>query len=264
MDNFRPEIWVTLPDRLFSTRKYPELQYFAITKCGCTFVKNLLWRIDHDSDHDDALRIHRNDRDFPKAGQLGYTMEQIRTMEYSFVILRDPVDRFLSLYFDKILGPGAARFIPLRQVLLDGYGLIPDPSTLDEHRTNCHILLRWLETNLKGKSELPRDAHWLPQAQRFRIIRSMDLKVILLDDLAARLAVLLSPLIPDIAQLMQGVERNTAPRPVPHQALLTDALRDEINTLYARDARAVQTVAAHWEQAKPASGRDYPRFTQLL
>ena len=264
MDTFHPEIRDTLPDRLFSTRKFPELQYFAITKCGCTFMKNLLWRIDHGRDHADALRIHRNNRDFPKAGQLGYTVGQIRTLDYSFVILRDPVERFLSLYFDKVMGPGANRFIPLRQVLLENHGLIPHPTGIDGHRANCHTLLRWLELNLAGESELRRDAHWVPQSQRFRIIRAMDLKVILLEGLAARLEMLLSPLIPDIAQLMQGVERNTAPRPAPREALVTDALRDAINALYAQDARAAQAVAAFWAREKPASGRDYPRFTQIL
>lgn len=264
MDTFRPDMWAALPDRLFSTRKFPELQYFAITKCGCTFVKNLLWRIDHGRDHDNALRIHRNNRDFPKAGQLGFTVEQIRTMEYSFVILRHPVDRFLSLYFDKITGPGANRFIPLRQVLLDNHGLIPAPSSIDEHRKNCHTLLRWLDMNLNGTTELQKDPHWVPQAQRFRAIRAMDLKVFLLDDLVPKLETLLSPLVPDIAQLMRGVERNSAPRPSSQHALMTEELRDGINALYDRDARAAQAVADCWKREKPIAGRDFPRFTQIL
>lgn len=264
MKKFKPEVLASLPDRLFTTRKFPELQYFAITKCGCTFVKNLLWRIDHDRDHENALRIHRNNQDFPKAGQLGYTVDRIRMMDYSFVILRDPVDRFLSLYFDKIAGPGANRFIRLRQILLEGYGLIPEPMGPEEHRVNCHILLRWLEMNLKGTTELPKDPHWVPQSQRFRIIRALDLKVMLLDDLIAKLDMLLAPLIPDIAQLMQGVERNAAPRPVTQQALMTDTLRDGIIALYARDARAARLVAEYWDREKPATGSDYPRFSQIL
>lgn len=259
-----PEFRATLPDRMFSTRRFPELHYFPITKCGCTFVKNLLWRIDHGRDHEDALRIHRYNHLFPKAGQMGRAIEQIRQMPYSFVILRNPVDRFLSLYFDKVIGPGAERFVPLRRVLLEGYGLIPDPADIEEHRANCHVLLGWLDKSLNGDAELPRDTHWAPQVQHFPIIRTLNPKVMLLDDLVAKLQVFLAPLIPEIAQLLRGVERNAAPRPVSPRALMTEELREGINELYARDARAVCRVAQYWEREKPATGRDFPRFNQVV
>lgn len=263
MNSFRPEVWASLPDRLFSTRKYPQLQYFSITKCGSTFVKNLLWRIDHGADHSDALRIHRSNSEFPKAGELGFTMEQIRTMDYSFVVLRDPVDRFLSLYFDKVVGPGAARFIPLRRVLIDNHGLIAFPTDPDQHRKNCHILIRWLCRNLSAESELPQDMHWLPQSKRFRVIRSMNLKVLLLEDLVHGLGMLLEPLIPEISVLMAGIERNTAPQPVSPQAIMNDALRSEITALYDRDADVVRLIRAHKDKNQFATRREIPRFTDI-
>src|SRR5690606_6540446 len=122
------------------------------------------WKIDHGSQYGEPLRVHRDDRSFPRASDFGLTAERVRAMPYSFVILRDPVDRFLSIYFDKVVGPGQHRFIPLRKTLVDGHGLMEAPQTVADHRHNCHILARWIARNLIGPSELRRDPHWRPQA----------------------------------------------------------------------------------------------------
>lgn len=250
--------------RLFTTRTYSQVHYFPITKCGCTYVKNLFWKIDHGAQYDEPLRVHRGDSAFPRATDFGYTAETVRRMEHSFVILRDPVERFLSLYFDKVIGPGAQRFIPLRRVLAEGYGLDPQPRTLAGHRRNTLILADWIARNLSGPSELRRDPHWRPQAERMEVIRALDLKILPLERIGTALPLLLSPVIPGIADLLRGLERNSAPQPVSRADLATPDLRGAILDLYAEDARITGRLAQHWAGQEPASGADFPRFSTLF
>src|SRR5690554_6581898 len=104
--------------RIFSTFRYKEIQYLVIPKCGCTYIKNFLWKIDFQSDYADPTRVHDEDRVFARASDNSYTAKTIRENPYSFTVLRNLVDRFLSLYFDKVIGEGYRRFVPLKKVLV--------------------------------------------------------------------------------------------------------------------------------------------------
>jgi hypothetical protein len=115
--------------RLFTSRRYP-IHYLVIPKCGCTFIKNVLWHLENDASHGNALRIHDDDNYFQRADALGLTAEQIIMREHAFTVVRNPIDRFFSLYSDKVVGKGHARFVPLRKVLVDNHGLRPDVTSV--------------------------------------------------------------------------------------------------------------------------------------
>lgn len=251
-------------DRLFTTRACGEVLYFPITKCGCTFLKNLLWRIDHQADHGEPLRVHRDDSRFLRASAHGYAEADIRTKPAAFVILRNPVDRFLSLYFDKVAGSGQNRFIPLKKILVDHHGLIAEPATAMDHRRNCHILIRWIGHNLIGPSELRRDPHWRPQSERLDTIRALDLKMILLKDMEAVVRTLLEPFIPDIASLMQGVERNTTARPIARAEILDPDLAAAIAEVYPRDIALTRQVWDYWDRHRPTRADQIPRHSAIF
>ena len=85
---------------LFTTRRVP-LFYLQITKCGSTFLRNLLYRLDHDTPHEDSARIHAYPQDFLMADVV--PPEIITSSPYLFAVVRDPVDRFLSRYSDKLV-----------------------------------------------------------------------------------------------------------------------------------------------------------------
>lgn len=251
-------------ERLFTTRRSREILYFPITKCGCTFVKNLLWAIDHKAPHGEPLRVHRDDKLFLRATAHGYSENEIRGKPCAFVILRNPVDRFLSLYFDKVIGAGQFRFIPLRKTLVEGYGLLADPASVADHRHNCEVLIRWIARNLGGPSELRRDPHWRPLAERVETIRTLDLKVILLEDMERSVRWLLEPHAPEVAALMRGMERNATHQPVTRDEVLSPELEAMIAGVYGEDLRLTRKVREHWDAARPAGAGAIPRYGDIF
>lgn len=253
-----------LAHRLFSTRLHPQIQYLVIPKCGCTFVKNLLWRIDHQHDHMNPVRVHDDDNAFPRASDHGYSEAQIRQNEYAFTIFRNPVDRFLSLYFDKVAGPGQMRFVPLREVLIKHHQLLPDPVTPREHWRNCMILLDWLEMNLHGESELPHDPHWTPQGWRMDVIKKYDLKVLMLAGSEHKLKSLLRPLVPNIDELVDGIERNSSSKPVSRWQIVDEELDKRISEVYGHDRWLTHKAWQYWNTHEPVYPEEFPRISDIL
>ena len=253
-----------LAHRLFSTRLHPQIQYLVIPKCGCTFVKNLLWRIDHQHDHMNPVRVHDDDNAFPRASDHGYSDAQIRQNEYAFTIFRNPVDRFLSLYFDKVAGLGQMRFVPLREVLIKNHQLLPDPVTPREHWRNCMILLDWLEMNLHGESELPHDPHWTPQGWRMDVIKKYDLKIIMLAGLEQKLKNLLRPLVPNITELVDGIERNHSSKPVSRAQIVDEELDKRISEVYGYDRWLTHKAWQFWNTREPIYSEEFPRISDIL
>ncbi|PVH27240.1 sulfotransferase family 2 domain-containing protein [Pararhodobacter oceanensis] len=253
-----------LAHRLFSTNSLPEIQYLVIPKCGCTFVKNLLWRIDHQGDHEKPNRIHDADHVFPRASDHGYSDGDIRNNEFAFTVFRNPVDRFFSLYFDKVVGAGSSRFVPLRQVLLDGYGLIGDPASIDEHRKNCMILLDWIELNLKGETELSPDPHWTPQGWRMDVIKRFDLKILMLSGVENSIKNLLLPVLPNARELIQGIERNKSNKTIGRDELLSADIDRRIGEIYGHDKWLTHQAWKFWNIHQPIRTEEIPRISQIL
>lgn len=238
-------------NRLFTTRKVP-LRYLVIPKCGCTFIKNLLWRLEHGADHAVPLRVHDDDGQFLRADALGLTAQDIRAEAHAFTVLRNPVDRFFSLYTDKVIGPGWQKYVPLRKVLT-GYGLDPDAADLAAHQSNCDIMIDWLARNLKDEVDLPKEAHWTPQAYRKGLMEAFDLKLLLLNDVAAQLTCLARDIVPDIGDTLKGLEANRSPKPVSKGDVLTPELRKKINAVYAADRRLFMAAKRAWDGIDPAT-----------
>lgn len=258
---------MSTPDthRLFTTHKVP-LRYLVIPKCGCTFVKNLLWRIENGADHTQPIRVHDDDSRFLRASELGLTEEDIRKENHAFTVIRNPVDRFFSLYTDKVIGPGWEKYVPLRKTLMEGYGLNPDLISAEGHRANCEILIDWLERNLRDEIDLPKEAHWTPQHYRGALIKKFDLKILILKDIADQLPVLVRDLLPDIEQTLAGLEENRSAKPVAKGDILVPELRKRINTVYARDRDLFQKARDAWAGLDPATAgnADVPRISGLL
>lgn len=251
-------------NRLFTTRRVP-LRYLVIPKCGCTFVKNLLWRLEHGADHAVPLRVHDDDADFLRADALGLTPEAIRAEGHAFTVLRNPVDRFFSLYTDKVIGPGWQKFVPLRKVLVQRHGLDPEARSVGAHRANCALLIDWLEANLATGRDLPKDPHWTPQAWRRPLMEKFDLKLLTLNDLSAQIACLARDVVPDIEQVLDGLEANRSAKPIAKGDVLVRELRQRINAVYAEDRRLFTAVRDAWREVDPATapGTAIPRARAL-
>lgn len=250
------------PERLLSCRTLP-IRYLFIPKCGCTFVKNLIWRLDHGEPHPNPTRIHDSEAEFARASDFGLTVDQIRAEEHCFVVLRNPVDRFLSLYFDKVAGPGYRKFVPLRATL-QKYGLDAEAVTPEEHRRNCMIMIDWIEANLTGKNELPRDAHWSHQHWRADTIRGFDMKMMTLNNLDSRLKLLLSDLVPDIAEILSTMERYATNSKDRKDSVLDQAAKARINKVYKRDRELYEKLREVWRQVEPRTAADIPRASAVF
>lgn len=222
------------PSMLLTTDAYP-VYYLPITKCGCTFLKNLFYSLDHGTEHPAGLFVHEEDDGLLNAAAQDY--ETVFNSPYSFTVLRDPASRFMSLYFDKIWGDGAVNFPKIRTHLAE-IGVIDLSRDLDteQHRENAYRLLDWVSRNLQGETDLAINYHWRPQTSRLRRARMFRLNYLTLEGLDWQLPMLMAPVVPDMAERMQVVKsRNKSARPAPAADVLDEPLTAAIRKLYRAD-----------------------------
>lgn len=230
-------------DRLFTT-KTGDIQYLVIPKCGCTFIKNVLWKIDNKLDYHTPNRIH--DAKFFRVSDFGLTEKDILKGHYAFTVIRNPVDRFFSLYQDKVIGDGYKRYIPLRKTLVEKYNLLENPISISDHRRNCQIFIRWIGLNLKAGMDFKPESHWSPQSYRKGIMKSLHLKLLLVDELEEQLEFLLRPIMPSIGDLLKNVEKNRSKYNFSKQEIITKDIRQQINYIYKEDLNLFKHVKNTW------------------
>ncbi len=234
------------PAERMITLKRAEVYYLPIAKSGSTYVKNLFYYLDMGQQHLSGNEIHGAD-----VLRRAHTKDtdKIRKSGYAFAVIRDPVDRFLSLYFDKIYGDGPRNFPHYRDMFATEIGLdLTRGLDTDAHRKNCHRLIDWIKSNLSFKTDEPVNPHWRPQANRLKRVASLDLTYLTLDGLDWQLPLFLGDVLPEIRTAMGAVTfRNEAAWPVTRDQVLSTALRDKIETLYAADKRIHQETTQKWQ-----------------
>ncbi len=250
-------------ESLLSCKALP-IRYLVIPKCGCTFVKNLIWQLDHGESYINPPRVHERTRDFARVSQFNLSVDEVRAEEHCFVVLRDPIDRFLSLYFDKVVGDGYRRFVPLRAILRENHALEVEPISAADHTSNCHILIDWIEANLSKGNEIGRDPHWTPQHFRMETIRAFDMKVLPIDGLDGHLTMLLTDVVPDIAQLLQKLERYASNSKKLKDQVLDASLKARILAVYQRDAENYEKLLQVWREIVPQTAVEIPRASRIF
>ncbi|MEP5761931.1 MAG: sulfotransferase family 2 domain-containing protein [Litoreibacter sp.] len=249
--------------QLFTSRVQP-IHYLVIPKCGCTFVKNFLWTLESDRPHAKPIRIHDDDRDFLRADAAGLSVEDIVAREHAFTVLRNPIDRFFSLYSDKVVGDGWREYVPLREILAKNHGLDPEVQSIDGHRRNCEIMINWIGRNLNTPQEIENEAHWTPQSFRRELMDRFQLKLLLLNKLDQQLPVLLRDILPNVDQVMDNLERNKTTPQFARNEILDHGLRRKINKVYSSDLRLFNQTRKLWEERDPQAASDVPRFGDVV
>ena len=231
--------------KFFTTRRYP-IYYLAITKCGSTFLKNLFYALDHDQLHPDAGNIHDHSDDLLRAHDTPRWM--IRRSRYAFTVLRDPVDRFLSMYFDKLYGTGPQNFPELREEIAAECAMDLSPGlNAADHAENCLKLIDWLGRNIANETDIPINPHWRPQMTRVNKLAHMKIGFFTLDGLDWQMPAHLGDVVPDLPAKMAMVRsRNVTRYPVDKSAVATDELRARVRAVYAEDAKKYDTVSEQW------------------
>ncbi|MFQ6553347.1 sulfotransferase family 2 domain-containing protein [Aestuariibius insulae] len=250
---------------LFTISNLP-IRYLVIPKSGCTFVKNVLWRLEQGTIYENQIRIHKEDRNFLRAMALGLTDKDVAQEDFAFTVIRHPVDRFFSLYSDKVIGERHRSFVRLRDTLLAHYDLDPDASTIEAHRANLYALASFIEENLADERHLPRDGHWTPQLGRKKRMHAANLKILLLNDLSSQLELLLSPIVPDIGEVIASLEKNRSGRALGQKKEILDpALRRRILDIYGLDATFFSATKGRWNEImrRDDPWAHIPRYRQI-
>jgi Sulfotransferase family len=242
----------------------PRILYLSIPKCGCTFIKNVLWFLVNKEFHSKPSRIHDDDSQFKRAIDFEMGLEEIRNSQLAFTVVRNPVDRFLSLYFDKVIGLGQKNYVPLARTLSERKGLDLAPSTLSDHRRNLEVMIDWIEENLTHEVDLRKEAHWTPQSYRFEIMNTFCLKLLTVDSLSVQLSMLLSTEVVGVESIIAAAETNSSVKPVDKSSILNPQIRKKVNSVYAEDRRIYRRAKSHWDSNGVLSGGSpIPRFSEL-
>jgi len=237
----------------FTTNRYP-LFYLQITKCGCTYLRNLIYYLDHGTPHPEGSQVHNFNDDFAKADLI--PRETLIDSPYLFTVVRDPVDRFLSLYFDKIANLKNQKDTAMRRRVVRKAGLDLHPDMdLADHQQAALLTINWFGQNLERGKRGRINPHWQRQQERLRRTEGLAPRLLTLDGLPWQLPALLGPIIPDIAEQMAAVRvRNASQKPFSHAEIATPELVETIHAVYAQDLQTYQQVRALWGEKPNQQG----------
>ena len=199
--------------------------YYQITKCGCTFVRALINQIDgrpHDAEPQKVMW----DNDAALA----------------FVVVRHPIDRFLSLYFDKMYG-GSSQ---MAKSFIQRGIITPDAHTVAEHEENCLRALAWIKQTVDSGKIGQMNVHWRPQKYRLHKISKLNVHMLTLDGLSWQMTHLLHDYCPDIAtQIQRCGHKNVSLKPIDPDLLKTERIQENISGIYPDDERIYADVNRH-------------------
>ncbi|MBL4872106.1 MAG: sulfotransferase family 2 domain-containing protein [Rhodobacteraceae bacterium] len=246
LQKFRKPKARTQAQRMLTLRSVP-VYYLPITKSGSTFLKNLFYYLDHAEEHAAGIDIHSNPDDLVRANS--GDEETIRQSPYAFAVLRNPADRFLSLYFDKIYGDGPNNFADIRSHLANEIGLdLTSGIDANVHHENCNRFIDWLALNLSFKTEVPVNPHWRRQSSRLQRVGGLDLTHLTLDGLGWQLPQLLGDIVPNIRQAMKAVKSdNRTEKPYTRADIVDAALLAKINAVYSSDRKLYEQALRTWQ-----------------
>jgi hypothetical protein len=181
------------------------------------------------------------------------TNDDIIASPYSFVVIRDPVKRFMSLYFDKLYGmPRKSEKYSLGEYFIN-MGLI-EPNIggdAQKHRENCLRSITWIKLNLAGQTDQKPNWHWKPQRFRLNQIHPFRFNVLLLEDINYQLCKILTPLVPNIGKAMSEVSaQNISKKPIKPSDILDEELIQMITDTYPDDTKIYREVSNYWRELK--------------
>lgn len=212
-------------------------------------MRNLLYYLDHGRTHPAGSQVHSFNQDFVKADLI--PSETLIASPYLFAIVRDPVDRFLSLYFDKIADLENERDAAMRRRVtrMAGLDLRPDMD-LASHQHNALLTITAFGRNLDRGIRGNINPHWQRQQERLSHTTGLAPRLLTLDGLPWQLPQLLAPIIPDTAAQMAAVRvRNKSKKPFSRAEIATPKLVEAIHRVYAQDLETYQQVRAEWGEA---------------
>jgi len=212
-------------------------------KVGSTFLRNLLYVVDH------GEAFSSVEREYPKElYSRALTREQLAS-EVSFFVVRDPIARFFSLYFDKAIGDPDSRFPWLVEILTRHRVFHTDAElSIAQHRDNCMALLGFLGVRLRRKGNDTINPHWNKQFARAEKAIKFGLPPLMLENLDRQIIQIADGRIDGLEAAISKVKgRNRSPRPVEVEDIITPEIYQKISKLYPEDIQLYDLVKTGWE-----------------
>ncbi len=218
----------------YKLRSHPAYMVVPL-KSGCTFFKNLWYYLDHGEPNLLGDYIHDDESGLIKASL--EDLNEVINSPYVFMVLRNPVNRFFSLYFDKVVNPYDPAFRWFQKEIGEGLGMKFGPDlTLEEHRANAMLLINWIEKNLETREPRYPDPHWQPQNYRYLQVRDFDPILLPLEEVDTTLPAFLGDEIPNIQEAMNAIgARNKSYKPFSNDEMRNWPLTKAIRRVYEWD-----------------------------
>ena len=212
-------------------------------KVGSTFLRNLVYVLDHGEPYTEI------ERDFPRELHSRTLTRAQLAEQVSFFVVRDPIERFFSLYFDKAIGGADSRFPWVVDVLKKNRVFHDAPDlTIDQHRENCMSLLGYVSVRLRGKDKQPVNPHWNKQIKSVERGIRFGLPALMLEDLDAQILRIADGRIEGLEETIAKVQtRNRSARPIEAEDIITPEIYAKISKLYAEDIQLYDLVKTSWE-----------------
>jgi len=227
---------------VLSAQRQP-LNCLTSLKVGSTFLRNLFYVLDYGEPYS------TKEAEFPHVLRTIDLTKAELAQEVSFYVVRDPVDRFFSLYFDKIVGSEENRFpwitdtLKKNRIFHEGADL-----TIEQHRDNCMSLLRFIGIRLRGRIKGPVNPHWKKQIIRLNDGIGFGLKPLMLENLEAQILQLADGRIDGLEAAIGMVQsRNRSPRIARAEDIITPQILNKISSLYPEDIQLYDLVKTGWE-----------------
>lgn len=220
------------------------LNTIAQPKAGISYVRNIHYALDHGRMHPEPVHIERDGCLVQRQKSVAEMQDGIRLL-----VLRDPVRRFFSLYFDKVWSESETSFpwIPEKLQRNRRFSSKADIS-VDEHHDNCCRLLGYLETRFKERPTADLNRHWRPQTVRAREAARFGFTPVLLERFAEQVTEIAGKRLRSLPIALDVVDyRNESKKPVPVDELVSPWITDRLHALYGDDIALYERVRAGWE-----------------
>lgn len=197
---------------------------------------------------DQSIETAHNKPQMPEHRATELTDAQITAEKYKFVVVRHPVNRFMSLYFDKIIGPQEAGVGNPGASFHRNADIEIDAGTdIERHRINIENALNFIASQRKSEPLSKINWHWKPQMVRMGHLRDYEFHTLHLEGLNFQLPQILGDIVPDVDKALQAIaSANKSSKPVQSSEILTGELRMKIRQLYRIDYRLWKEVRNYW------------------
>lgn len=229
--------WQDLPIILFGARR--PLAYVLNAKAACTLALHFLFYVNHNYRYFDVAQIHASRNAFL---QLHGTELDARALNAYyrlspevFTIVRDPLRRFVSAFYEKILIGGDPGYNALRDLLTSVHNIDLSPEA--DRAQSCLSFAKWL-ASLKDQGQI--DAHFRPQHINLRMGSRFAIDTILrLEDRDALAAYFTKWIGEEKAKWFLTLNFNVQSYKIDE--FVTDELKDVVLRIYAQDYKYFYT-----------------------